>query len=104
MGWNKGYSIMEKQVVGLYDLEILTKDVLEVIMEPFCNSDIDSGGSNNLKAKDGKTAEDIICFIMEPEKYQEVVKNFIPDPEEPDWNEGLYDLYNKIVREKWGIW
>lgn len=104
MGWNKGYSIMEKQIVGLYDLGVLTKDVLEIIMQPFCNSDIDSGGSNNLKSKDGKTAEDIICFVIEPEKYQEAVSNFVPDPKEPGWNEELYNLYNEIIESRWGIW
>ena len=104
MGWNKGYSIIEQQIVGLYDLGVLTKDALEIIMQPFCNSDIDSGGSNNLKSKDGKTVEDIICFVMEPEEYQEAVNNFVPDPEEPDWNEKLYNLCNKIIKNRWGIW
>ena len=45
--------------------------------------------------------EDVICFIMEPEKYEEILENFIPDPEEPDWNEDMYDLYHEISRNNW---
>ena len=41
MGWNEGYRIMEKQVIGLYDAGLLTKEVLNIVMGPFCNSDIE---------------------------------------------------------------
>jgi hypothetical protein len=103
MGWNTGYTIMESQVVSLYDKGVLNKDVLNAIMEPFRDSDIDSGGSMELKAKDGKSADNIICFIMEPEKYNEAIKDFVPDPEEPDWNEKLYDLCEEITRREWNF-
>jgi hypothetical protein len=104
MGWNVGYEIMEKQVVELYDLGLLNKDVLNAIMQPFCNKDIDHGGSNDLKSRDGKSADDIICFIMEPEKYREATENFISDPEEPDYNEKLHKLWYEITRREWKFW
>jgi len=104
MGWNEGYTIMEQQVITLYDAGLLNKDVLNALMEPFRDSDIDHGGERGLRSKDGKSADDIICFIIEPEKYREVTENFIPDPECPDWNEKLYDLYNEITRREWGFW
>jgi hypothetical protein len=104
MGWNKGYTIMESQVVSLYDMGVLTKEVLNATMQPFCDSDIDHGGSCDLKSKDGKSADDIICFIMEPDKYREATENFVPDPEEPDWNEKLYDLCYEITRREWKFW
>lgn len=104
MGWNEGYRIMEQQVVTLYDAGLLNKDVLNALVEPFRNSDIDHGGSQDLKAKDGKSADEIICFIMEPEKYKEAVENFVPDPKDPEFNEKLYDLYMTITRQEWGFW
>jgi hypothetical protein len=104
MGWNDGYKIMERQVVELYDLNFLNKEILNAIMQPFCNTDIDHGGSQNLKSKDEKSADDIVCFIMEPEKYLEATENFIPDPEDPSYNEKLYDLWNEITRREWNFW
>lgn len=101
MGWNEGYEIMEHQVVSLYDMGLLNKDVLNALMQPFCDTDIDSGGSNDLKAKDGKSAENIICFIMDPEKYREAIEGFVPDPKEPDWNAKLYDLCSEITKREW---
>jgi hypothetical protein len=104
MGWNEGYRIMESQVVSLYDKGLLNKDVLNILMQPFCNKDIDHGGSEDLRSRDGKSADDIICFIMEPEKYKAATENFVPDPEEPDYNEKLYDLYYEITRREWNFW
>lgn len=103
MGWNKGYEIMELQVIGLYDLGILNKEALNTIMQPFCNTDIDAGGSNNLKSKDGKSVEDIICLIIEPEKYRMTIDSFIPDPEDPNYNEDLSHLYYEITRREWNF-
>lgn len=60
MGWNKGYAIFESTVVGAYDLGKLDKALLSVMMEPYRNQDIDSGGSADLKAKDGKGVEQIV--------------------------------------------
>lgn len=101
MGWGEGYRIMEQQVICLYDKGLLNKEILDSIMEPFKNTDIDLVGSQDLKANDGKSADDIICFIMEPEKYQEIIENYIPNPEECGWNEELYELYYEIVQREW---
>jgi hypothetical protein len=104
MGWNEGYRIMEQQVITLYDAGVLTKEALKALMEPFRDTDIDHGGSQDLKSKDGKTADEIIVFIMEPEKYQKAVDNFIPtDPNDP-FNKKLYDLWCEITRKEWGFW
>lgn len=104
MGWNVGYEIMEQQVITLYDAGLLNKEVLNALMEPFRDTDIDHGGSQNLRAKDGKSADNIICFIMEPKRYGEATEGFVPDPEEPDWNEKLYDLCSEITKREWGFW
>ena len=60
MGWNRGYTIFEETVIGTYDLGKLDKDMLVVLMEPYRDSDIDSGGSCDLKSKDGKSVEEIV--------------------------------------------
>jgi len=60
MGWNQGYRVFEATVIGAYDLGKLDKELLAVLMEPFRGTDIDSGGSRNLKAKDGKEVEQIV--------------------------------------------
>lgn len=106
MGWNQGYTIMESQVVKAYDMGVLTKELLNAIMEPFADSDIDHGGCCDLKAKDGKSADEIICFIMEPERYKEAIELWTPNPEYPDdpYNEKLDNLWYEITRREWNFW
>jgi hypothetical protein len=60
MGWNTGYRIFEQTVIGAYDLGKLDKDLLTVLMEPYRGTDIDSGGSCGMEAKDGKEVDQII--------------------------------------------
>lgn len=104
MGWNKGFEIMEEQVVGLYNQGVLNKEVLGAIMKPFKDTDIDSGGSRDLQAVDGKSVVDIICFIVEPKRYKEALENFVPDPSEPEYNEDVYDLWGEITKREWNFW
>jgi hypothetical protein len=59
MGWNQGYTIFEQTVIGAYNLGVLTKELLAVLMEPYRDSDIDSGGSCGLRSADGKGVEQI---------------------------------------------
>jgi len=104
MGWNEGYSIMEVQVINLYNEGILTKNVLKGLMEPFRDSDIDRGGSHDLKSKDGKTADEIIISVMEPEKYQEAADGFVATEENGGYNEKLDDLWYEITKREWNFW
>ena len=62
MGWNHGYTIFEATVIGAYNLGKLDKDLLGVLMEPYRGSDIDSGGSHDLKSGDGK---DVVQIVIE---------------------------------------
>lgn len=101
MGWNFAYKIMEEQVVNLYNLGLLNMNILNGLMKPFIESDIDHGGSCDLKANDGKSADDIICYIMEPERYREAMGNFIPDSNDLGWNEKLYNLCAEITWREW---
>ena len=106
MGWNEGYTIFEKQIITLYDAEVLTRDVLTALMEPFRGTDMDAGGGYDFKSKDGKSAEEIVCFIMEPEKYRDAIDNFVPDPDYEDGGaSGMFcELWKEISRREWGLW
>lgn len=63
MGWNKGYTIFEQTIVGAYDLGVLNKDLLSVLLEPYRDTDIDAGGSRDLTSRDGLSAEEIVIKI-----------------------------------------
>lgn len=107
MGWNSGYTIYEQQVITLYNNNVLTKTILESIMEPFKGTDIDHGGSRNLTSKDGLSADEIVCKIYEPERYLEAIKNPEWEDGEPgDWNTNikLYNLFEEIWRKQWKCW
>lgn len=121
MGWNSGFAEMERAVISAYDNGILTKELLDEIMEPYKGTDCDSGGSNNLVSKDGKCVEHIICLMMKPEETKEIIDNPIwevPYEEigvthyekkwypEPYWiaNEKSYDLFSSIWHGIWGCW
>lgn len=104
MGWNSGYAIMEQQVISFYDKGLLTRDILNTLMTPFCNTDIDSGGSQDLKSQDGKSAEEIMCMIMEPEKYQKAIDDCINENGDLSDNEYLTDLWFEVSRKEWNLW
>lgn len=64
MGWNTGYEIMEATVIGAYNLGRLDKRLLKVLMEPYRGTDIDSGGSCDLRTRDGLGVEDVVCKVL----------------------------------------
>lgn len=112
MGWNAGYRAMESSVIAVYNTGKLTPTMLDAMMEPYKGTDCDSGGSMNLKSNDGLGVEEIICKIMEPEKYQNVIDNPVwYEGEEPDsghnhgWssNGAAYDLFWSIWNGYWDI-
>lgn len=90
MGWNTGYTIFEETVVGAYDLGLLNKDLLEVLMRPYAGSDIDSGGSCDLRSKDGKPVEEIVLLV-----HSEITK-VMPDGDYYD-NPDEWDEYHESV-------
>lgn len=105
MGWNEGYRTMERTVVSAYDTGSLTPELLDSLMEPYKGTDCDRGGSENLRSRDGLGVEEIICKIMEPEKYEDVIKHLQYDEGETWESSGkTYDLFWEIWNGKWGIW
>lgn len=100
MGWNEAYTIVEEQIVNLYDLGVLTLPVLDALCEPFRDTDIDSGGSRDLKSKDGKGMERIAVELIRPD-----FKPNVPDEAE-DWDYSIhwdwYEEFSEIRGERWG--
>lgn len=97
MGWNKGYTIFESTVVGAYDLGVLDKNLLSVLLEPYRNTDIDSGGSKRLRSKDGKTVEEIVVFVFTGVLHRK------PDDESDDdemdiYCDRIYDDFKRITK------
>jgi hypothetical protein len=60
MGWNQGYTIFEATVIGAHDLGKLDKELLAVLMEPYRNSDIDSGGEAGTLTHDGQNIMEVV--------------------------------------------
>ena len=96
MGWNQGYTIFEATVIGAYDLGKLDKPLLAVLMEPYRDTDIDSGGSQDLCTRDGKGVMQIVIETWG-----------LPMPEVPtpgdDGGDDAWDAYHDAVYEQFCI-
>lgn len=75
MGWNEGFKICEKQIITLYDKKLLSKSILDSLMIPFKNININHGGLEKLISNDGLCVDEIICKIMYPKEYKNAIKN-----------------------------
>lgn len=64
MGWNEAYTIYEATVVGAYDLGKLDRELLDVLMEPYRDTNPDHGGGVGLRSKDGKSADEIAVEVF----------------------------------------
>lgn len=98
MGWNTVYTIFEATVVGAYNLGKLDKELLAVLMEPYRDTDIDSGGSRDLEAKDGKNVNQIVietCGLAMPPKPDGECDD---DPDSwDDYHDKVYDLFKSVT-------
>lgn len=109
MGWDQGYTELENAVITAYDTGGLTPEVLNKIAEPYKGTDCDYGGSQNLKTKDGLSLEHVICKILYPKEFDEILEEF-KDSDEDDFHEYMYAndkayaLYEKVWDKDWGMW
>ena len=99
MGWNTGFSVMEQAVIGAYDAGKLDADILRILLRPYENTDIDSGGCRDLKTKDGKGIFDVLVSTLLPDVYAELkAKNL----DEDDWLFELHEEYTGLRKQlKW---
>ena len=95
VGWNSGFTIFEATVVGAYDLGVLDKKLLAVLLEPYRGSDIDSGGCRDLVSADGKGVKQIVIEVSGGSMPLEPPGGFGPD----DWesqdehNDAVYSAF-----------
>lgn len=98
MGWNTGYTIFESTVIGAYDLGKLDKDLLAVLMEPYRDSDIDSGGSCDLLSKDGKSVDEVVIETWGLKLPNKPACAYGDDPEMWDeYADEVYDLMKQVT-------
>jgi hypothetical protein len=101
MGWNSGYTIFEATVIGAYDLGKLDKNMLTVLMEPYRGSDIDSAGSRNLKAQDGKEVRQIVIETWGLELPDESLKAPPDADDNDDWDyydNAIYERFHEVTK------
>jgi hypothetical protein len=60
MGNNSAYTAFEFSVIAAYDHDKLDEPFLRALAEPYRGVDIDSGGSMDLRTKDGKDLEEAL--------------------------------------------
>lgn len=94
MGNNGAYTTWEEQVMTLYEKGVLTLAVLDAISEVFRDTDIDSGGSQDLIARDGKDVIEVCMALIEPELQARDPQGY--------WNWDVYDRFSEIRLTRWG--
>ena len=67
MGNNAAFTAFERAVIGAYDQGVLTLPYLDLLAEPYRDTDIDMGGSEDRETKDGKSIIEVVVEIVEPE-------------------------------------
>lgn len=98
MGWNTGYTIFEKTVIGAYNLGKLDKRLLEVLMEPYRDSDIDEGGSQDLKTDDGKNVQQVVIETWGLEMPKKPTGEYDDNPNEwDDYHDKIFELMKSIT-------
>lgn len=100
MGWNTGYKIFEATVVGAYDIGVLNKELLSVLMEPYRDTDIDAGGEKGIKSKDGKGVKQIVIetwgldMPSKPTPAIEKTNEFAWE----DYYESVWDKFHSVTK------
>lgn len=108
---------MEETVMGLYKINKLTVPVLKAVLEPYRGTDIDSGGSADLKAKNGLEVPDIVIKLLDPKTFKKLEpmrlavmkhpKDYKKRTEEQEllqekYYEARYEAFHKITKKTFG--
>lgn len=72
---HKEYCIVAKQVIAMHDKKLLTKEILECLLDPFADKEFDFLYTEHY-AKDGLDAAQIICSTLMPEEYNSIIRKY----------------------------
>lgn len=98
MGNNQAYTDFEFFTMACYDAGILTPKLLKKFIHHYDGTDIDSGGSHNLIAYDGKEIEDVVISIMGGRVLEKPKKTFSFNNELVKYYEQRYDQFHKYTK------
>jgi len=108
---------MEETVMGAYNAGLLKVRLLKILLEPYRGTDIDSGGSQDLKAKNGLEVPDIVIKLLAPDKFKKLEPMrlaLLKHPKKYDkltekqqleqekYYEARYDAFHKITTKMFG--
>lgn len=106
---------LEAEVVTLYDKGVLTPQRLDAFMKSFKDDKRIYDRKSQLRARDGLDYKQIVCKVMKPKEYEDVVANpfFIySKPDELDgktdrelwyYNTRAKDLFRSVWCGLWGL-
>jgi len=106
MGNNAAFTAFEHTVMAVYEHGVLDKPLLEKLMEPYRDSDIDSGGKRGLTSRDGLEVEEIVIKIwgLKVPERPKLPKDYRGWTEQQrqaneEHREKLHELFNHITDE-----
>lgn len=101
MGWNQGFKIIEETVLPIYEMGKLDKELLVIILKPYAETDVDTGGISFRKTKD----ELDLIEVMIKTYFGEIPKKPISvniekeQEDEEDYQDLLWDKFFEILKE-----
>ena len=107
MGNNAAFTAFERAVIGAYDRDVLTLSYLDEIAEPYRDTDIDMGGSEDRETKDGKDIIEVVVELVMPE-WKPREEDLLPEDIEREgegWESfARYLKWDEIRQTRWGWW
>ena len=103
MGWNQAYTELERNVIREWDKGTLTDELLRALMEPYRNSDIDHGGSQDLVSKDGQDCDEIIVRILRPKEWAEIQAQNL-SRENGDYHDAIAVIWHSLTQKEFEYW
>lgn len=68
------YEPLEHSVVKLFDKKLLTKEILDIILEPYNDCQMEMGNSDPITLEDGMRFDYILMYFYNNELFNELLK------------------------------
>lgn len=101
MGNNAAYSSFEYTIITIYNHGVLTLELLDELAKDYEGMDVDSGGSRDLQAKDGKKLEEICIGLVDPGWAPDNDTHYLYSSDEEWDNEERYNKWCEITHGRW---